>query len=618
MLNPIIQRELISLLKSKVAISFIVATAIVCTLLVMIKWPSDGVADVSGGKAIEVFRVFGYGLLISLLLFVPAFPATSIVKEKNKGTLALLFNSPMNQLSIYIGKFTGVFVFVLILMVNSLVSVAACYTMGGIDLWGHVGSLYAVLTVMVIEYIAIGLLVSSFAGRPDGAMRVTYGIVVGLSVVSLFPHLFVGGQDTIVRQVTRELTKHTASMGDSVSSVGSAFNEVVLGAKPAGGQGKSSEQLKQDWPMIHSVGAWIEDQSERIAAAAEWTRCLSPVAASMEIMGNDTMMSHGQSNRRSVVNRYLVLAVIISVVCMVWTISRLNYRIFDRSRSQGSVTDKQSIRVRLMRRLLFVVDPNRRKAPVGRFVNPVFVKEFRTRRFGRMHWLLRFVSVFAIISIGLTLVSTSTTNAWSPQVVGGIMVVLQVMLILLLVPSTSSGVISSEVESGGWTLLQMTRLPVYRIVWGKLCSALVTVGVILLGTLPGYMILVLVNGSMRDQVQNVIISLLFAAIFSVSLSAAVSSIFRRTSISTAVTYAVLSAFFVGTLLIWMGRDNPFGPTTVYAALVINPVAAAFAEIRAPGFEGYDLTPAAWWISGSLSALLLVVLYCRVAWISRPK
>jgi hypothetical protein len=32
---------------------------------------------------------------------------------------------------------------------------------------------------------------------------------------------------------------------------------------------------------------------------------------------------------------------------------------------------------------VFLVDPQRRKKGIGFFMNPVMVKEFRTRRFGR-------------------------------------------------------------------------------------------------------------------------------------------------------------------------------------------------------------------------------------------
>ncbi len=40
-----------------------------------------------------------------------------------------------------------------------------------------------------------------------------------------------------------------------------------------------------------------------------------------------------------------------------------------------------------MRRMAYLVDPSRRKAGIPWWLNPVMVKEFRTRKFGRLHWL---------------------------------------------------------------------------------------------------------------------------------------------------------------------------------------------------------------------------------------
>ena len=120
--NPIIQREVFSLIKSSKALGIQIVLALVFVLLVVIRWPTDSRVDLSTAQSIQVFRVFGYGLLIALLLFVPAFPAVSLVKEKSKGTLALLFNSQMSPLAIYTGKFLGVFAFVLLLICLSAVS----------------------------------------------------------------------------------------------------------------------------------------------------------------------------------------------------------------------------------------------------------------------------------------------------------------------------------------------------------------------------------------------------------------------------------------------------------------------------------------------------------------
>lgn len=548
--NPIIQRELVGLVTSRRALGVQIALAATFVGLVMLRWPTDARVGLSGARSFDVFRVFGYGLLTSLLLFVPAFPAASIVKERNKGTLALLFNSPLSPLAIYIGKFIGVFTFVSMLLILSLPAVAACYAMGGIGLWSEIGRLYLVLLAMLAQYVAVGLWISARTGSPDAAMRITYLTIVGLAAVTLIPNLFYQGQTGL------------------------------------------------------------------IATLCDWVRCVSPIAAVMEILGHGSVGSQGLIGDGTIAYRFLLLSPILTLFFAATTISRLNYRIFDRSRSQGRITDDQSTSVKVARGMFYLVDPQRRKAGIG-LINPVFVKEFRTRRFGRMHWILRLVSLCAVVSVLLAFVTTVQSEVWGARTIGGIMVLLQLLLVLLLVPSTSAGLIATERESGGWVLLQMTPLSSLRIVSGKLWSAIVTVGAVLLGTLPGYLVLIWINPDLEYEVRQVLISLGFAAILAVTVSAFVSSLFRRTAAATATAYGVLIAIFIGTLLVWLGRDAPFGFATVRAALIINPVAAAMAEMKVAGFEPYDLVPIAWWVSGGLSLACLVGLAVRIAQISRP-
>ena len=47
-----------------------------------------------------------------------------------------------------------------------------------------------------------------------------------------------------------------------------------------------------------------------------------------------------------------------------------------------------------------------------------------------------------------------------------------------------------------------------------------------------------------------------------------------------------------------------------AALVADPVAAALQASETPGFTGYDLLPANWWIIGAACVALLVFLWLR--------
>jgi hypothetical protein len=164
----------------------------------------------------------------------------------------------------------------------------------------------------------------------------------------------------------------------------------------------------------------------------------------------------------------------------------------------------------------------------------------------------------------------------------------------------------------------MTPLSVYRILWGKLLSVILTLVLVLCATLPGYVVMVYIEPGMRGQVERVVVCLAATAAFAMLLSAAVGSLFRRTALATATAYGALLAVCAGPLLIWLGQDAPFGHRTVEKALVINPVAAALSVIRTAGFQEYDLIPANWWFLGIASMTSLVVLVARTRRISRPQ
>src|SRR5207302_5673962 len=112
--------------------------------------------------------------------------------------------------------------------------------------------------------------------------------------------------------------------------------------------------------------------------------------------------------------------------------------------AQGHITDDRHVAIRTARRFLFLVDPQRRSRGIGPFVNPVMVKEFRCRRFGRLHWLLRLIAACAVLSLALTYATTSGTLDWGVETIGGIMVFMQVALFVLITPSLAAGLISGE------------------------------------------------------------------------------------------------------------------------------------------------------------------------------
>ena len=551
MVNPLVQRELITALRQKRMLLLQCGMAAAFALLIIVRWPTDPRMALSGTRSQEVFRLFGYGLLAVLLLLLPVFPATSIVRERNSGTLALLLNTPLGAWRIFGGKLLGVLGLAGLMLVLSLPAASACYALGGISR-GDVLSVYLLLALVAVQLAALGLLVSTYATTTDAAVRWTYGLVLVSSVLSLGPHQFLQGTES------------------------------------------------------------------SLADLADWMRCASPFASLMSLTGSGDVGAVGLVSAANVPGRFIVVSLVLTAIYSAWAVSRLNHTIFDQARDAGTISDDQNFGTQLARRLVFLVDPQRRSRAIGPFVNPVMVKEFRCRRFGRLHWLLRLIAICAVLSLGLTYATVTGTVDWGVDTIGGIMVLMQVALLVLITPSLASGLISTERESGGWPLLQMTSMSVLRILWGKLLSVLLTLLLVLCATLPGYVVMVYIEPGLRLQVERVVICLAATAGFAMLLSAAIGSLFRRTAPATAASYAALLAVCGAPLLVWLGRDAPFGHDTVERALLINPVAAALSVIRLSGFRDYQLIPGNWWFLGIGSAVCLLVLVVQTRRISRPQ
>ena len=545
-MNPLIRREFIGILRSPKTFTMLLFLTFLFSATVVLQWPVDS-SSVSGSESLAVFRVFGYGLLAGIVFLVPAFPATSIVNEKNNKTLALLLNSPLRGPAIYFGKIAGVLMFSLLVLLCSLPASAACFAMGGISLSQQLGMLYLILFFMIIQYSTLGMLISSHVQTSDAGVRITYTAVFCLLLVTLIPSAFLRGT--------------------------SFFPATLL-------------------------------------TSAEWLRCLSPLPAMMEILGDGDVGNSGLRQASTLV-RFLMLTVISSVLFASLTLTRLNYRIFDRSKSKGTITNDRALSTRLVRRLIFIVDPQRRTNGIPWYLNPVMVKEFRCRKFGRSQWLLRLIAGCSIVSMLLTFLATTSAESWGVATIGPLLVLMQVILVVVLTPSLASGLISGERDSGGWEILRMTPLSTLRVITGKLLSVVWTLLLVLMATLPGYVMTVLIKPDLSLQIQMVLVSLFWTTLQALAISAAVGSLFRYTAVSTSVTYVAVVAFFLTPMLFWVAREAPFGHSTVETALLATPVGAALNVIGASGFEDYQLLPAAWWISGIVSALMFFVLSVQV-------
>lgn len=563
--NPIIQRELIATLRTRAVLWMQVGLVAALAALIIVRWPSDAIvtsagADV-GRQAMEVLRVFGYGLMVGVMLIAPAFPASSIVRERQSGTLDLLLNSPMGAGAILWGKVASAMGFVLLTLVITAPLAAACFTMGGVDvsdlLW-----LYVLLALLALEYVAMALWISTHAGTTDAALRMTYGGVLVLGVLTLGPHQFL---------------------------------QTLAGPT--------------------------------IAPLLDWLRAVSPIPAAAELLGQRDFGSRGGISDVSLTGRFVVTALILSAVFLLLTWRRLAGRLLDRPRSVSVVTDEMNISAQVLRRIMYLwfFDPRRRSGLIGPLTNPVMVKEFRTRRFGRSGWLMRLVAGCLIVSLLLMLLAARgaslfvSTESQGVEKLASIIVLMQVALIVLLTPSLASGLISSERESGGWALLQMTPLAASAIVIGKLLSVALVLVLVLIATLPGYVVLLVADLSKALRIVDVVATLALTALFSLMVSGMASSLFKRTATATAAAYAALVLLCAGTMLVWLAENAPFSAQFVGDVLRFNPLAAALQVIGAPGFspEKYSLVPFNWYFQIAAMVVCLLVLIFQTWRLNRP-
>ncbi|MFM7036930.1 MAG: ABC transporter permease subunit [Planctomycetaceae bacterium] len=354
-----------------------------------------------------------------------------------------------------------------------------------------------------------------------------------------------------------------------------------------------------------------------LARLLQLLKLISPIPGLLQMLNQSSFSGTGLIESRDAVTWYIGFAFLFILVGSCVCISRFSHALLDRARSQGFITDDQDGWIQASRRVLYLVDPQRRSKGIPWLVNPVMVKEFQCRQFGRMHWLLRLVATCAVLSLLLTLASARGTETRGVEYTGALIIVLQVSLIVLLTPGLAAGMIASEIEGGSWNLLRATPLGPFRILFGKLVSVLLTLALLLCATLPGYAVIMLIKPILRPQVEQVLKCLAASALLSMFISAAVSSLFRTTAIATTVAYGALIGLFGGTMLIWVNRDAPFGRTVVENALRLNPMAAALNAMQAGGFEDYNLFPSALWIAGVASVLLLVLLFVRTLRLTRP-
>ena len=128
--------------------------------------------------------------------------------------------------------------------------------------------------------------------------------------------------------------------------------------------------------------------------------------------------------------------------------------------------------------------------------------------------------------------------------------ILQFALILLITPAQTAGVISSEREMQTLDLLLCTKMSSVTIILGKLLSSLGFILLLIVASIPLFSLVFLFGGIAVEDIAMLFLFYIITAFAVGSIGVFYSTLFKRTVVSTVVTYVTI--FFLGIVSVALG------------------------------------------------------------------
>jgi ABC-type transport system involved in multi-copper enzyme maturation permease subunit len=185
-MNPVLQRELITHLRSPRTFVLLGMFLAALGLLVVGAWPQEAAVDLANPTAARrLVEVMFAGQFLLASLTAPAFAAGSLTGEKERKTYEMLLASALHPRSIVWGKWMASLVPTLLLLVSSLPIVLLCLPLGGISFY-EAAAAYAALSAALACFTLISLFAGAYFSRTIAALLTSYLVVLPASLVGLW------------------------------------------------------------------------------------------------------------------------------------------------------------------------------------------------------------------------------------------------------------------------------------------------------------------------------------------------------------------------------------------------------------------------------------------------
>jgi ABC-type transport system involved in multi-copper enzyme maturation permease subunit len=193
---------------------------------------------------------------------------------------------------------------------------------------------------------------------------------------------------------------------------------------------------------------------------------------------------------------------------------------------------------------------------------------------------LVFNAVASGIEVGAPIFNTQIGQA----IFIGLVMSLQALTVFL-APATTVNSISSEYERRTFDLLLTTPLSPTQLLLGKLIVALAFLGLLLLGALPLFSVVLMFGGVTIVEIGRALVTIVISALAGCMLGLLSSALTRQTYSATLLCYALLVALIGGTIFLanlWSASNSALpAPPNYLFANPLTAAASALARARPP-------------------------------------
>ncbi len=137
--------------------------------------------EAPGITEIVVTPIFANAAMI-LLLVIPLITMRLISEEKRTQTLTLLLSAPVSITEIVLGKFIGIMIFILIILLLMALMPLSLLAGGTLD-YGMAASSFLALLLLLASFASAGLFMSTITNQPTIAAISTFGLLLLLWIV---------------------------------------------------------------------------------------------------------------------------------------------------------------------------------------------------------------------------------------------------------------------------------------------------------------------------------------------------------------------------------------------------------------------------------------------------